>query len=159
MHNGTQYNAIELRYGQLSLIYDRLSLTCLWGGYGVSFVSSNFDQCPTSTIIIFYETVCHILNHANQTRRCPQVNAKEPHWWEVKIFQVTVRQKAITWGNIDLDLCHHMAPPGHSELIRVVRFHCTIFESLSVVELEQGRAVSCVASPFLWGTLATWLLT
>ena len=29
-----------------------------------------------------------------------------------------VRQQAITWTNIDLDLCHHMASQDHNELIR-----------------------------------------
>ena len=31
--------------------------------------------------------------------------------------QIDIRQQAITWANIDLDLCHHTAPLGHNELI------------------------------------------
>ena len=29
---------------------------------------------------------------------------------------VVGRQQAITWANIDADLCHHMASPEHDEL-------------------------------------------
>ena len=28
----------------------------------------------------------------------------------------TFRQQAITWANVDPDLCHHMASLGHNEL-------------------------------------------
>ena len=42
------------------------------------------------------------------------------HWWVVNIGSDNgfgaIRQQAITWANVDLDLCHHMAPPGHNEL-------------------------------------------
>ena len=28
-----------------------------------------------------------------------------------------IRQQAITWANVDPDLCHHMVSLGHNELI------------------------------------------
>ena len=38
-------------------------------------------------------------------------------WWEVDIqWLVSVRWQAITWANVDPDLCHHMASPGHELL-------------------------------------------
>ena len=40
-------------------------------------------------------------------RNCTQVNATEPR---------DARQQAISWTNIDPDLCHHMASQGHVEL-------------------------------------------
>ena len=45
------------------------------------------------------------------------------HWWSVNIGSgnglvlCAIRQQAITWANIDADLCHHMASIGHKELI------------------------------------------
>ena len=33
-------------------------------------------------------------------------------WW-----LVAIKQQAITWVNVDQDLCHHMASLGHKELI------------------------------------------
>ena len=49
-----------------------------------------------------------------------QVNATEPLWWKVNTGQITVlvpsRQQAITWANVDPDLCRHMASPADIEL-------------------------------------------
>ena len=38
----------------------------------------------------------------------------------ISVFYGAVGQQAITWTNIDLYLCRHMAPLGHSELTHVV---------------------------------------
>ena len=37
------------------------------------------------------------------------------HWF--REWLGAVRQQAITWANVDLDLCRHMASLGHNELI------------------------------------------
>ena len=31
--------------------------------------------------------------------------------------KLTLVQQAITWANVDLDLCHHMTSLGHNELV------------------------------------------
>ena len=31
-----------------------------------------------------------------------------------------IRQQAITWASVDPDLCHHLVPLGHDELIGVI---------------------------------------
>ena len=33
-----------------------------------------------------------------------------------RLWLGAIRQQAITWANVDLDLCHHMASSGHSKL-------------------------------------------
>ena len=33
----------------------------------------------------------------------------------VQVMACAVRQQAITWASVDLDLCHHMASLGHNE--------------------------------------------
>ena len=50
----------------------------------------------------------------------------ESHWTELMLRQHwfrywlgAVRQQAITWANVDPDLCRHMASPGHNEIIHV----------------------------------------
>ena len=45
---------------------------------------------------------------------CPQVNTAKPHWWLVNIG--SGRQQAITWANVNPNLCCHMASLGHNEL-------------------------------------------
>ena len=37
------------------------------------------------------------------------------HWF--RLWLGAVRQQAITWANVDLDLCRHMTSQGHNELI------------------------------------------
>ena len=36
------------------------------------------------------------------------------HWF--RQWHGTIMHKAITWADVDLDLCHHMASVGHNEL-------------------------------------------
>ena len=48
------------------------------------------------------------------------LNATRPHWWWVNVGW----QQAITWANVDLDLCRHMASLGHSELkLSFTKYH------------------------------------
>ena len=46
----------------------------------------------------------------------PLMNATWPHWWFINIGSgnglVSWSKKAITWVNIDADLCHHMVSLG-----------------------------------------------
>ena len=41
---------------------------------------------------------------------CPHMSVTEPYLWYVNIGS------AITWANVDPDLCRHMASLGHNEL-------------------------------------------
>ena len=46
--------------------------------------------------------------------KLPNMNVTGLHWWSVNIG--AVRQQAITWANVDSDLCCHMVSLGHNEL-------------------------------------------
>ena len=48
----------------------------------------------------------------------PNINVTELHWWSVN------RQQAITWANVDPDLCRHMASLGHNELMNTTATEC-----------------------------------
>ena len=37
----------------------------------------------------------------------------------VQVMACGVKQQAITWANVDPDLCRHMASLGHNELIKL----------------------------------------
>ena len=47
--------------------------------------------------------------------------ATRPYWWLVDIGSgsglVLSGNKAITWSNVDTDLCRHMVSPDHNELM------------------------------------------
>ena len=51
----------------------------------------------------------------------------------VQVMACVVRQQAITWGNVDPDLCHHMASLGHNE------FNATMYFSLLKTSSMQKR--------------------
>ena len=42
---------------------------------------------------------------------------RSQHW--LRLWLGVVRQQAITWANVDPDLCHHMASLGLNELIQI----------------------------------------
>ena len=42
------------------------------------------------------------------------------HWF--RQWLGALRQQAITWTNVDPDLCHHMLSPGHNELRPYFRY-------------------------------------
>ena len=53
------------------------------------------------------------------------VNAlmRHEHWF--RRWLGAIQQQAITWVNVDPDLCHHMASLGHSELKQtMIKFDC-----------------------------------
>ena len=66
-----------------------------------------------------------------------QVKTTDPHQWEVNIGLGNVaRQQAITWTNIDSDLWHHMASPGHNELT-----HLSLELHIFVIKSSQHQAI------------------
>ena len=72
------------------------------------------------------------------------------HWTSLMISQHwfrwwlgAVRQQAITWANVDLVPCRHMASPGHNELIYVLYTYIqTDMLSSNLYELYQSRKKS-----------------
>ena len=50
------------------------------------------------------------------------------HWF--RLWLGAVRQQAITWASVDLDLCRHMASLGHNELNGVLIFFFYVFFGL-----------------------------
>ena len=40
-----------------------------------------------------------------------------------------IKQQAIAWANVDLDLCHYIMLLGHNELRKQISFHFTTFSS------------------------------
>ena len=65
-----------------------------------------------------------------------QVNVFGLHWWWVNIFSGNIRlgalrQQAITWANVDPDLCRHMASLVHNEL---KSSHCISFEDWDTLD-------------------------
>ena len=48
------------------------------------------------------------------------VNGTGPYWWQVIIgwghWLGAFKQQAITWANVDPDVCCHMVSLGHNEL-------------------------------------------
>ena len=52
------------------------------------------------------------------------MNVTGVYWWSVNIGPGNgfgaIGQQAITWANVDLDLCHHMVSLDQNELIDVI---------------------------------------
>ena len=46
------------------------------------------------------------------------MNATGPYWWQDNIG--SIRQQAITWANVDLDLCCQMVSLGLNELTTAI---------------------------------------
>ena len=42
------------------------------------------------------------------------ISHRSQHWY--RWWLGAVRQQAVTWTNVDTDLCHHMVSQGHNEL-------------------------------------------
>ena len=55
------------------------------------------------------------------------------HW--IRWWLGAIRQQAITWANVDLELWCHMASPGHSELMHTITY---LLQSLSEITVHCG---------------------
>ena len=67
-------------------------------------------------------------------------------WTLVQEWLGVVRQQAITWANVDPDLCHHTASPGHNECWRMMQntntfwwFMKTVCKTLPVINYSLSR--------------------
>ena len=63
------------------------------------------------------------------------------HW--LKLWLVAIRQQAIAWTNVDLDLCCHVSSLGHNELIWLGgRLHTNMFSmqmSFTIMTVSWSR--------------------
>ena len=50
-----------------------------------------------------------------------EIGLDYPHRWEVNMHGV-IRQQAITWVNVDPDICYYMAKIGHNKLNKLTLF-------------------------------------
>ena len=64
---------------------------------------------------------------------------RSQHWF--RWWLGTVRQQAITWANVDPDLCCHMASPGHSELT-----HWPLEDVVIILIVQYSRTFSWLIS-------------
>ena len=94
----------RLFYVDLMLVSDgQLSLHCLFRCYRYSThwdleeILEKYFQAKFSDRCLW-----HLLWN------CPQMDVNKPYWWRTKQWLGTVRQKAITWTNVDSDLWRHM---------------------------------------------------
>ena len=71
------------------------------------------------------------------------------HWF--RYWLGAARQKAITWANVDLDLCHQMVSLGHCELTRLLLgWHRKITHVWAVWDISITHPLTTFPKPFLF---------
>ena len=87
------------------------------GRYGSNF-SSVFSKLILQNDILSFFCKIGLCEH----HKIPLV--KSLHWF--RKWLGAIRQQAITWSNVVLDLCHHMASLAHNELTSTLTMHLKI---------------------------------
>ena len=87
---------------------------------------------------------------------CPGMLLMPSQYW-FRQWLGAVREQAITWANVDLDLCHHMTTLGHNELISLKEYiPYTRRDTTVIIDATAWGRVLNIAELFTLGAMSPW---